>query len=86
MSWLVSILKVVLLKIIVVPVVHDDKELEVRVLLAEVDQCRRLAGSGKGHDLDDVAGLRIQRMMNNPEIQFNFTLFNYLSPFSVDLS
>ena len=67
------------------PVVHDDEKLEVRVFLAEVDQGRRLPGSGKSHDLDDVAGLRVQRMMNNPEIQFNFTLFNYLSPFSVDL-
>jgi hypothetical protein len=50
-----------------------------------VDQGCRLPGSGKSHDLDDVAGLRVQRMMNNPEIQFNFTLFNYLSPLSVDL-
>ena len=67
------------------PVVHDDEKLEVRVFLAEVDQGCRLPGSGKSHDLDDVAGLRVQRMMNNPEIQFNFTLFNYLSPLSVDL-
>jgi len=67
------------------PVVHDDEKLEVRVFLAEVDQGCRLPGSGKSHDLDDVAGLRVQRMMNNPEIQFNFTLFSYLSPFSVDL-
>ncbi len=50
------------------PVVHDDEELEVRVFLAEVDQGCRLPGSGKSHDLDDVAGLRVQWMMNNPEI------------------
>ncbi len=67
------------------PVVHDDEKLEVRVFLAEVNQGCRLPGSGKSHDLDDVAGLRVQRMMNNPEIQFNFTLYNYLSPFSIDL-
>ena len=48
----------------VFPVVHDDQELEVGILLAKVDQGGRFSCSRKSNNFDDVTNFWIQVVSN----------------------